>query len=778
MSEQPRNKLFASIPLRIVLVAPFVAQIVAVGLVGYLSFRNGRRAVNNVAHQLRSEITARIEEHLDTFLNTPHQITQVNANAIRQGLLDVYDLDIMERHFWGQIQVFDSVTSTYFGYTDGGLVGAGREGAGGSLYTTVTDELATGAWNKYATDGDGNRTDVLTTLPDFDARTRPWYTGALEKGGAVWSDVYILFSGQDLAIAASRPVYDEGQNLLGVASIDIFVSHLRDFMKTLKIGETGSSFIVERSGLLVASSTDENPFTDPDGDQKQRRLYASEVQSPAIRQAAEFLSAQFGDYDTITAEQYLEFEIEGQRQFLLVSPIQDEYGIDWLVVVIVPESDFMAQIDANNYMTVFLIVATIAIAIIVGIITARRVTGPILRLNVSAQALAKGEWEQIAAVNWIGELDELAQSFNSMAGRLKQTVETLTSEIAERKRVEEALRESEGRFRSVVQNMPVLVNAYDFDGNFAFWNHACEQISGYASDEIVNNPNAVEILYPDDTYRQQIMEEWWERGDNFIDWEMSLTCKQGSVKTISWSNISESFPVPGWATWAIGVDVTERKQAEERLKASLQEKDVLLRELYHRTKNNMAVISSLLALQAGHVRDEFTLRILQEMENRIHTMAMVHQKLYQSQNLSSIDLHEYVADLARLAFDSYQIAPNQIALVLDMEDISVLIDVAIPCGLILNELLSNALKHAFPGDRKGEVRIRIHRAEQGVILLHISDDGVGVPQDFDFRQSDTLGMQTVFGLAEHQLGGKVMIDTSSGVTWRIRFRDDLYSSRV
>ncbi|MCP4537618.1 MAG: PAS domain S-box protein [Chloroflexi bacterium] len=1040
MSSQSRNKLIASIPLRVVLVVPFVAQIVlAVGLVGYLSFRNGRQAVNNVAHQLRSEITARIEEHLDTFLNTPHQITQINATALRQGLLNVDDAHRMEHHFWEQIQVFDSVTSTYFGYTAGGLVGAGREGAGGSLYTTVTDRLATSTWNKYATDSEGNRTDVLTTIPDFDARTRPWYTDALEKGGATWSDVYILFTGHDLAIAASRPVYDEGQNLLGVASIDIFISHLRDFIKSLKIGETGSSFIIERSGLLVASSTDENPFTDPEGDQAQRRLYAWESQVPAIRQAAEFLSAQFGDFDNISAEQYLEFEIAGQRQFLHVSPIQDEYGIDWLIVVIVPEADFMAQIDANNRTTAFLSVAALVIAIIVGIITARRVTDPILRLNVSTQALAKGEWEQMTTVNWIGELGELTQSFNSMAKQLKQTLDDLTCEITERKQMEvalreseerhrmlfetmvqgvvyqsaqgeitlanpaaesilgltldqmqgrtsidprwraihedgsdfhgnthpamvalrtgkevqdvvmgifhpqrqdfvwininavpqsrteeketyqvyttfeniterkqmeKALRESESRFRSVVQNMPILVNAYDFDDNFIFWNHACEQVTGYTSDEIVNNPNVVEILYPDNTYRQQIMEEWGNRGNNFVDWEMRLTCKGGSVKTISWSNISESFPVPGWKTWAIGVDTTERvraeeslreseekfrslaensqdyimrydekcrhvyenpaalrvsgfseediigkthreagfdaelsnlweekiirvfktgepaqsifdwesdqgkvyldwrlfpefdasgnvktvlgvsrditeiKQAEEQIKASLHEKEALLRELYHRTKNNMVVISSMLALQANHIQDEFTLHILREMENRIKTMALVHQKLYQAQNLSSIDLREYITDLAHLAFDSYKIVPKQIALVLDLEDIPILIDTAIPCGLILNELLSNALKYAFPGDRKGEICIQVRRVKESMIVLQVSDNGVGIPQDFDFRQSDTLGIQTVLGLAEHQLGGEVTIDTISGVTWHIRFRDDLYSPRV
>ncbi|MBC8445672.1 MAG: cache domain-containing protein [Chloroflexi bacterium] len=320
MSSQLRNKPFAKIPLRIVFIVPFVIQVVlVVGLVGYLSFRNGQQAVNNVAHQLRNEIAARIEEHLYTFLGTPHQINQVNANAIRQGLLDANDANALERHFWEQIQIFDSVTSVYFGNTEGGLVDAGREGAEGSLYVIVTDGFTSGPFRKYATDSQGNRTDLLVTVPDFDARTRSWYSDAVEKADAAWSDIYILFTGHDMAIAASRPVYDEQQNLLGVVSNDIFVSHISNFLKNLEIGETGQSFIIERSGLLVASSTDEQPFTDLDEDAAQKRLYASESTIPIIRGAAESLAERSGDYHNITTEQQFEFEIDGQRQFLQVS---------------------------------------------------------------------------------------------------------------------------------------------------------------------------------------------------------------------------------------------------------------------------------------------------------------------------------------------------------------------------------------------------------------------------------------------------------------------------
>ncbi|MEE8389852.1 MAG: histidine kinase dimerization/phosphoacceptor domain -containing protein [Anaerolineae bacterium] len=225
-------------------------------------------------------------------------------------------------------------------------------------------------------------------------------------------------------------------------------------------------------------------------------------------------------------------------------------------------------------------------------------------------------------------------------------------------------------------------------------------------------------------------------------------------------------------------EIIERKRAEEQIKASLLEKEVLLQELYHRTKNNMQVISSMLALQAAYTQDERVIRIFQDTENRIRAMALVHQKLVQSADLSSIDLSEYIRDLVDLLRASHGVYLDRIDVVLDVESISVLMDIAVPCGLMLNELISNSFEHAFAKDVRGEIRIRFHRAKTGEIELEVSDNGVGVPEGFDFRNSDTLGLQSVFAIGEHQLGGKVTFESCDGITCQIRFKDTLYSRRV
>lgn len=464
-----QNNSPRKIPLLIVLVASYVSlNVLAVGLVGYISYRNGQDAVNDVANQLRNETSKRIEAHLYTFLSTPHQINQNNANLLRQEFIEVHDAASLETLFWEQIQVFDSVSSIYFGNTEGGLANAGREGAEGELYVIATDNFAHGALTKYATDDKGERTDLLVTVPDFDARTRPWYIGAVNNEGAAWSDPYILFTGQDMAISASHPVYME-QELQGVVAVDLFLSHLSVFLQSLDIGETGQAFIMDRSGLLIASSSAEKPFSEPDETGVRQRLYARESTIPLIHYAAEALEKRIDNYDDISETQNWEFELDGERHFLQLSSIKNEEGLDWLVVVVVPEAEFMAQINANNQITLLLIFVTLIISVFVGIIATQKIIRPILQINRRAYAISEGEWgEPIAHDSRIREISAMTQSLNHMATQLQQMVANLTTEINERKQAEEALRLSQVYYQTLFNESPAPLWEEEFSELFIY----------------------------------------------------------------------------------------------------------------------------------------------------------------------------------------------------------------------------------------------------------------------------------------------------------------------
>ncbi len=350
-------------------------------------------------------------------------------------------------------------------------------------------------------------------------------------------------------------------------------------------------------------------------------------------------------------------------------------------------------------------------------------------------------------------------------------------DITNLSRAEEALRESESRFRAVWEIASDALALSDPDGTVVAANPAYSKLYGYPLEEVIGQNFA--IIFPL-RQRAQAMEQYravFNAPESPAAFETEIERANGERRLVE-SRISfitrNGLRVAMLSTIR---DITERKQNEERIKAALAEKEVLLRELYHRTKNNMQVIGSLLSLQATQAKSASVSTVFKEMETRIRAMALVHQKLYQSQNLSSLDLKEYISDLALLLSRSYRLDADRVSLVLELEPVPVLIDTAIPCGLILHELISNAFKHGFPGKRRGQIRICLSKTGDA-IALQVSDNGVGLATDFDPRQSQTLGLQTILGIGEHQLQGQVTLKTGPGVTCTIQFKDNLYQARI
>jgi PAS domain S-box-containing protein len=221
----------------------------------------------------------------------------------------------------------------------------------------------------------------------------------------------------------------------------------------------------------------------------------------------------------------------------------------------------------------------------------------------------------------------------------------------------------------------------------------------------------------------------------------------------------------------------ELKRREAFLAASLREKEVLLREVHHRVKNNMQVISSLLNLQSRRVQDPGVQEMFRESQRRIRSMALIHERLYQSSDLSRIEFSQYLRNLASHLFHSYQVSSSRVRLRLDTEEVFININTAIPCGLIVNELISNALKHAFPDGRTGEVAVELHRAPGDAYVISVSDDGVGYPRGLDFRNTETLGMQIVNTLVG-QIDGTVDYSGDRGTAFAIRFEEIRHRPRA
>src|SRR5919199_2221735 len=428
------TKFLGKVPLQAVLIVPFVVQVVSVvGLVGYLSFRNGQRAINDLASQLQNQTSSRITQHLDTLLATPLQINQINLDAYELGNLNLQDQDRTRRYFHRQMQVFRDFGYIDFGSAKGGeFVGIGREDDG-SLYLELMRSTDKGRYKRYALDNQGNPARVIGA-EDYDYPNEDWYANAAKAGKPVWSKIYNWSDRPDvMSISSSYPVYDQTRKLVGVIGIDLILTQLNGFLQNLKVSPSGKIFILERDGLVVATSSGEKPYRMVEG--KAERLKILETQDPLIRATAQDLIDRFSNFSQITRSQQIDLNQNGARNFVQVIPWQDNLGLDWLIVVVIPESDFMAQINANTRTTILLSVAALIVAIIIGILTTRWVTQPLVQLNLAAKDLALGKWDKTVDIDRSDEVGQLAKSFNDMAMQLKDSFDKLNSVIVQANQV-------------------------------------------------------------------------------------------------------------------------------------------------------------------------------------------------------------------------------------------------------------------------------------------------------------------------------------------------------
>ncbi|MCU0543544.1 MAG: ATP-binding protein [Oscillatoriaceae cyanobacterium Prado104] len=434
------KKAIANISLQTVLIVPFVLQIVvAVGLTGYLSFRNGQQAVNNLANRLTTEVSDRIEQHLDAYLETPQQINQINADAIGLGQIDLQNLPKLGHLFWKQMQVFN-VGYIIYTSVEGDYAAAGYFLDPGDITIDETSVNTNGKSYTFGTDNRGNRTELRHSI-DYDARKESIYQATIEAGKPIW-DKIASWEGfpEILSITAGYPVYDNNSNLKGILAVDLRLSQISEFLRKLNVSPHGKVFIVERNGLLVASSDREQPFKI--ANQKAEQINALNSSDILIQSTARHLQQKFGKFQEIKADRSLEFTLNGDRVFVRTTPWRDKFGLDWLVVVAVPASDFTETINANTRTTILLCLGALLLAICVGIGTSRYIVKPIFRMVKASQAIASGELDHKVPESSIRELDILGNSFNRMAGQLRESFNTLENsneelEIRVEKRTQE-----------------------------------------------------------------------------------------------------------------------------------------------------------------------------------------------------------------------------------------------------------------------------------------------------------------------------------------------------
>jgi PAS domain S-box-containing protein len=352
-------------------------------------------------------------------------------------------------------------------------------------------------------------------------------------------------------------------------------------------------------------------------------------------------------------------------------------------------------------------------------------------------------------------------------------------DISDRKKAAADLRNSEERFRQLAENIQDsfwLISTQLTD--ILYLSPAYQQIWGRTREELyANGCNLMEWVHPED--RQMLLEVFPRLLDGeSTNTEYRIVWPDGTIRWVC----DRAFPIydeSGKIYRIAGIceDISDRKFSEARIKAALHEKELLLKEIHHRVKNNMQVISSLLQLQTQYIEDESMLSLFEESQTRIHSMALIHEQLYQSQHLDRIDLPPYVENLIANLYQSFGCCNTAIKFKLNVEPIYLNIETAIPCGLIINELVSNSLKYAFPNSMTGEININFHESNSQQFHLNIKDNGVGFPANFDVENTETLGIRLVRMLI-NQLDGTLAIDSQCGTCYNLVFKELNYRRRI
>jgi len=404
-------------------------------------------------------------------------------------------------------------------------------------------------------------------------------------------------------------------------------------------------------------------------------------------------------------------------------------------------------------------------------------------------------------VNGRDELAKLATSINGM--------------LSAREQFQHDLRDSEKRYRQLAEAAQDMIFIIDRQGRSKYINSWTAKQLGYRTEDVIGRP--VEAIFPPEVSEllARKISEAVEKGtpvylesetpmggcsawlytslvplvnesgeiDSVLGISRDITIRKQMEEELCQARdelekrVEERTIELARANEGLSAEIVERKSAEEKLMASLKEKEVLLKEIHHRVKNNLQVISSLLNLQSRKICDDQVQAMLKESQNRVKSMALIHEKLYGSKNLALISFQEYIKSLVVYLFRSYDTTTGSINLKINLdEDVLLGIDTAIPCGLIINELVSNSLKHAFPKGRSGEIGIELYREDDGSYALITRDDGIGLPEGFDFKNTHSLGLQLVNILVK-QLHGSMDVDRSHGTKFTIKFQELKYKDR-
>jgi PAS domain S-box-containing protein len=718
---------------------------------GFITVNLNKELIRSSINSIHEGITEKVLIKLDSYLKIPNTINYLNDSLLRVNSRYVDELDILRKYFYKQLSIFKSVNLIAYGTEKGNYVEAQRLEDG----RIRTGNVNINNLELWTTDVKGEKVKQEIIISNYDPRKRPWYISSVEEKIPTWSDIYMFSSNNKPAISANQPFYSDNDILEGVITTSITLEGVSKFLYDLSIDDNGSILIMEPSELVIGTS--ENiPLINRDN----RRMPAAQLENTIFSTVSrKFMLSIEDNYTNKTTN--FSILIEGSRYIIKSTPYHGPQGLRWNVLVIIPEADYMSFMYRASTWGAISFMVYIIITLVSSFFIAAQTTRPIEKLSNLAFNISlendqiKGLSIPLEITSRSDEIGTLAKAFSDMGNKLGMTFSDLNK--------------SRQAYKELVENINSIIMRVKPDGTITYCNPYGLEFYGYTKNELVGSTVQDTVLKTDDPKEFGVLQKLFDKDKKYWNGLNRNITANGKEVWILWANTmiydQENEPME---ILSIGQDFTSRNTAQLKLNTSLEEKDILLKEVHHRVKNNLQIITSLINLQLSDMPDQDIQDILESLQSRIQSMSLVHEMLYSRDSFTQIDFHDYVEQIISNISATYNQQGNPVKVTISGNNLYLDIERTTTCGLLVNEIIINAFKHAFINQKDCKIDVHIDKSDSGKIMVIIQDNGVGVSSLNINEKKHGMGTLLINALAD-QISGKIEISKNNGTSVKLTF---------